>query len=534
LVSGISRFRAGERQFRFSSDLKDEFGMLANSFDEMAVSLEDSVNSPLSIIDLGNRVIYMNDHALTVSGKTLDEAIGTFYSDISIYPPSSIYDPIIALQKGREAEVLYMEESGHYYKGAANYLFDHDGNKAGYIVVSSDVTEIQVARQKAEQANIAKSNFLSNMSHEIRTPLNAIIGMTSIGADTTNIEKKDYALERIREASRHLLGVINDILDVSKIEANKISLSNDEFVLDQLIRRVLDVINFRAEQKNQALSVSIDTDLPDTLIGDDQRLAQVITNLLSNAVKFTPENGSIHLEATLSSMDKDICAIRFSVSDTGIGISKEQQTRLFVSFEQAEASTSRKYGGTGLGLFICKSIVEMMGGSIWVESELNQGSKFSFTVRLACAGKTRAPIQEQMFEIQPESSYDFEGHCILLVEDVEINREIVQALFEPTKLQIDCAANGIEAVNAFIAEPMKYDMIFMDIQMPEMDGFTATKLIRESGAARAREIPIVAMTANAFREDIEKCLEAGMDGHIGKPLAFNLVIETLEKFLNNA
>jgi len=663
LVNGISRYRAGERQFRFHTDLRDEFGVLADSFDEMAVSLEDSVNSPLSIVDLEFRVVYMNDLALKVSGNTLDNAIGTLYRDISVYPTGSVYDPIAALQEGREAEVMYQEESGHYLKGTANYLVDQKGKKTGFIIVSGDVTEIQLARQKAEQANIAKSNFLSNMSHEIRTPLNAIIGMTSIGMGASNIEKKDYALERIQEASKHLLGVINDILDVSKIEANKLCLSTAEFVLDQVIQHVLEVVSFRVEQKKQKLSVHIDPGVPHELIGDDQRLAQVITNLLINAVKFTPEKGLIHMEAALLSMDDAGCVIQFVVSDTGIGISKEQQTRLFSSFEQAEASTSRKYGGSGLGLFICKSIVEMMGGKIWVDSEPDEGSIFSFTVRMAYGGSGQKKllatclkmddirllvvdsdrntqsffgetskligvrcdiaatesdaldmvtekggysicfvagdipevdcvglahtiseksggctvifmaancdwnaihqraaeigitrhvskplfvssvtdsineclyVPDQVLEMQSKPMLDFEGRCVLLVEDVEINREIVLALFEPTKLEIDCAENGIEAVDAFKADPLKYDMIFMDIQMPEMDGLTATQLIRDSGMERAREIPIVAMTANAFKEDIEKCLEAGMNGHLGKPLVFELVIETLERFLNGS
>ena len=662
LVDGISRFRAGERQFRFRSELKDEFGMLANSFDDMAVSLEDSVNSPLSIIDLEYKVVYMNESALAEIGKTLDEAIGSPYSNMCICSSESECDPIAALKEGRQAKVLYQEESGHYLQGVANYLFDSDGEITGYIIVLNDVSEIQLARQRAEQANIAKSNFLSNMSHEIRTPLNAIIGMTSIGSNTRSIEKKDYALERIQEASKHLLVVINDILDVSKIEANKFSLSKVEFVLDHLIQNVVDVIRYRVEQKSQRLSLHIDTDIPRTLIGDDQRLAQIITNLLTNSVKFTPENGMIHMEASLASLEGSKCEICISISDTGIGVCEEERERLFTSFEQADRSISRKYGGTGLGLFICKSIVEMMDGHIWVESEPNMGSTFSFTVRLDCVGNenrkllasgldlndirilvvdcdldtqvffeetakftgirfdlaTKGPqalsmnienggydiyfisgdmpdedgvelaraiyersadstvvlmatsfdwnstwerankigltrhlskplfmsavidcinkclcTPDQVFEEQPDHVSNFEGRCVLLVEDVEINREIVLSLLEPTKLEIDCATNGARAVDAFEANPLKYDLIFMDIQMPEMDGLTATKLIRDSSRERAREIPIVAMTANAFKEDIEKCLEAGMNGHIGKPLSFYHVIDMLEKYIGS-
>ena len=661
LVTGISRFRAGERQFRIRSNVMDEFGVLADSFDEMADSIEDSVNSPLTITDLAHRIVYMNDHALRLLGKTLDEAIGTQYKDTSLYPSGSEFDPIAALDEGKEPEVYYDEESEQYYKGSASLLLDHNGKKAGYIIVSNNVTEIQDARRRAEQASVAKSLFLSNMSHEIRTPLNAIIGMTSIGETATELEKKDYALGKIQDASLHLLGVINDILDVSKIEANKYTLSVTDFVFDKMLQRVVDVINFRVDEKRQKLSVLLDPAIPHTVIGDDQRLAQVITNLLSNAVKFTPAEGAIHLEASLKAGDKDVCEILVKVTDTGIGISEEQQSRLFSMFEQAEVSTSRKYGGTGLGLVICRSIVEMMGGTIWVESTLGEGSAFYFTVNLGrgagdepkrllapglnvedvrllvvdddpdthtfftdttgligfmCdmtesgrdalsmiennpaynilfvaenapdmtgielaaqvlekspdtvvvmivstsdwgalqdsareAGVTKylpKPLfvsavadcineclsaPDQVYNMRVDEKKDFGGHCILLAEDVEINREIVIALLEPTNIRIDCAVNGVEAVDMFTAAPDKYDMIFMDIQMPEMDGYTATRLIRGSGAARAGEIPIVAMTANAFREDVDKCLEAGMNNHIGKPLAFEKVIETLDKYL---
>jgi len=661
VLNGISRFRSGERQFRLHSKVKDEFGTLANSFDEMADSVVDSVKDPLSIIDMEHTIIYMNDPALLVNNKKLEEVIGISYHDISLYPYGTGYCPITALHENREVDVLYQEESGHYYKGAANYLLDQDGNKTGYIIITNDVTEIETARKRAEQASRAKSTFLANMSHEIRTPMNAIIGMSSIGANAPDIEKKNYAIQKIQDSSKHLLGVINDVLDMSKIEANKFSLSVAEFVFERMFQKVVDVINFRVDEKRQKLTVFIDPAVPYALIGDDQRLAQVITNLLTNAVKFTEEEGSIHLEARLLSEKNGICTLLISISDNGIGISEEHQARLFGAFEQAEASITRKYGGTGLGLVISKNIIEMMDGKIWVESEPGKGSKFLFTACLA-RGKenemrllntemnlenmrilavdddpdvlkffketaqkigigcdtalggldalsmivekgayniyfidqdmpdmsgiefTRAineqnkentvilmisvadwsNIQESALDIgitqfipkplfmntiverindclglavkidsdaQTELARNFEGHCILLAEDVDINREIVLALLEPTNLAIDCAENGAIAVEMFTADPEKYDMIFMDLQMPEMDGYTATKNIRTSDFPRAREIPIVAMTANVFKEDIDNCLAAGMNGHIGKPLDFDEVVNILIKYL---
>ena len=661
LISSLSRFRSGERQFRIHSATRDEFGTLADSFDAMADSIVDSVSEPLSITNMAHEVIYMNDASLKVLGKTLEQAIGTSYDDTSLYPAGSIYCPISALLENRETEVMYQEESGHYFKGVAHYLLDTDGSKIGYIIVSNNVTEIEVARRRAEEASRAKSEFLSNMSHEMRTPMNAIIGMTSIGKAAPDAVRKDYAFEKIEEASNHLLGVINDILDMSKIEASKFSLTLEEFVFEKMLRRVIDVIGFRVEEKRQKLTVRVDPAIPLTLTGDEQHFAQVLTNLLSNAVKFTPEEGLIHLEIILRGGENGVCQILTSVRDTGIGISKEQMARLFNPFVQAEASTSRRYGGTGLGLVISKSIIEMMGGEIWVESELGKGSVFSFTSHLGYLNNNRgirlhpgletekirllavdadpevlafyresaetfgvvcdtasgekeavgliaehgaydlyfvawsmpetdglelirridgdgakrpavlmisatdwnlvedsareagvrkflpkplfissvadcinecllAPGQDEAAG-QGDGVPDLAGHSILIAEDVAINREIVLALLEPTGLSIDCAENGREALRMFSEAPKKYAMIFMDMQMPEMDGLEATRAIRALAFPEAKAVPIVAMTANVFKEDVDRCIEAGMNGHVGKPLDFDEVIAILKDYL---
>jgi CheY-like chemotaxis protein len=322
-----------------------------------------------------------------------------------------------------------------------------------------------------------------------------------------------------------------------------------------MIQRILNVINFRVEEKHQNFTIKIDKDVPDSLYGDDQRLSQVIVNLLSNAVKFTPNEGNISLEVSIdtaliaveeggeapaadSAADEDLCTIRVRVTDSGIGISTEQQQRLFSSFVQADSSTSRKYGGTGLGLAISKSIVEMMEGLIWVESEPGKGSVFSFTVPLRKSVETPVAAPPVFFGTgaagegaKDPAHDDFAGLRILLAEDVELNREIVLALLEPTNLSVECVENGAMAVRIFNASPEAFDMIFMDIQMPEMDGYEATRAIRASLAPNAKTIPIIAMTANVFKEDVEKCLEAGMNGHVGKPLDFEEVLERLRKFL---
>jgi hemerythrin-like metal-binding protein len=520
------------------------------------------------------------------------------------------------------------------------------------------------ALEEAVRASHAKSEFLSNMSHEMRTPMNAIIGMTAIGKTAPNIDRKNYCLEKIEDASNHLLGVINDILDMSKIEANKLELSLVGFDFEKTLQQVVNVINFRIEERRQSFYVNLDKKIPHSLEGDDQRLAQVITNLLSNAVKFTPKNGTIRLNADLLEEKDEVCVLQIEVRDTGIGISQEQQDRLFSSFEQAEVSTTRKFGGTGLGLAISRRIVEMMGGKIWVKSELGQGASFFFTVRMKRLPEERhgsllkpgvnwsnmrvlavdddpeirqyfAEIarrfditcdvaeggEEALQLIEKKGGYDiyfidwkmpgmngmelsrrikdqhkersvvtmisavewnsieaearnagvdhflpkplfpsaiadlinecigrydpedlkktsesrsdsFEDRCLLLAEDVEINREIVLALLEPTKLSIECAANGAEAVRMFSEDPKKYDMIFMDVQMPEMDGYEATRRIRAiEKDQNLKGVPIVAMTANVFKEDVEKALAAGMNDHIGKPLDFDDVLVKLRTYL---
>jgi hemerythrin-like metal-binding protein len=522
-------------------------------------------------------------------------------------------------------------------------------------------TERSAALEQALQASMAKGNFLSNMSHEMRTPMNAIIGMTAIGLGAKDTEKKDYAFSKIKDASNHLLGVINDILDMSKIEANKLELSPVSFNFEKMLQKVVNIINFRVEERKQSFYVTIDKQIPRLLIGDDQRLSQVITNLLSNAVKFTPEGGTIRVNAQNLEDGKDYCRIQIEVIDTGIGVSKEQQERLFNSFEQAESDTTRKYGGTGLGLAISKRIVEMMNGKIWINSEPGKGSSFIFTAELkketgehrqllnpgvnwsnirimavdddeeiltyftdiadrfgikcdcsASADGAIALIKEKgpydiyfidwkmpgmdglelsgrikemgaksvitmisamaindvedkakkagvekflskpIFPsdiadwiniclgvpgvdlVQEKTDADhFEKSCILLVEDVEINQEIVLALLEPTGIAIDCAKNGIEAIRMYRENPGKYGMIFMDIQMPEMDGYEATRKIREVELEQHSPvpIPIVAMTANVFKEDIEKSLASGMNDHVGKPLDFHEVLSKLRKYL---
>ncbi|MDR1777071.1 MAG: response regulator [Desulfovibrio sp.] len=397
--------------------------------------------------------------------------------------------------------------------------------------VASDLAQakidLEAALDAAQAASRAKSEFLANMSHEIRTPMNAVFGMTTIAEKTSDPTRKDYCLQKIREASVHLQGVINDILDISKIEAGKLELSYTDFDFRDMLHRTITVSDFRMLEKKLNFNVSIGETIPKILYGDEQRLAQVITNLLSNASKFTPASGTIWLDAALAGEEKDMCVLQISVKDSGIGISQEQQARLFNAFEQADNSTTRRFGGTGLGLAISKHIVEMMDGTIWIESELGQGALFTFTVKLKSGA---VPVAES--ELAEEQTDNFEGFHMLLAEDVEINREIVSALLEPTRIDIDFAENGAEALAKFSCNSERYDIVFMDMQMPLMDGCEATRRIRALDVPRAKTIPIIALTANVFREDVEKCLDAGMNAHLGKPLELGEVLTQLRLFLN--
>jgi len=398
--------------------------------------------------------------------------------------------------------------------------------------LQATTAQLGEALNDARAASLAKSNFLATVSHEIRTPMNAIIGMSTIGKGAGDIGRKDYAFGKIEAASNHLLGIINDVLDMSKIEAGKLSLVREPFSLDHTLQKVLLVNSFLMEEKRLQFSMDVGEGIPPVMLGDDQRLTQVLTNLLSNAIKFTPEDGKVRIEARLLSMLDDGCTLQFSVIDKGIGISPEQQKRLFMSFSQAEINTTREFGGTGLGLAISRHIVELMGGRIWVESNLGEGATFSFTIDVALPLETGEIVDGMPYmPTADESEVDFSGKCLLLVEDVDINREIVIAMLEPTRLTIECAENGIKAFMMFEASPERYDLIFMDVNMPTLDGYDATRLIRALDRPWAKEVPIVAMTANVFREDVNKCLAAGMNSHLGKPLDLDAMMGVLRQHL---
>ncbi|MDR2604414.1 MAG: response regulator [Desulfovibrio sp.] len=669
MIRGISRFRSGERQFRFNAVIKDEMGALADSFDDMADAVAESVHVPMCIVDLDRNLKYANAGALALFNESEPaHVVGKPYEQFSIFPKDSPYCPITALENGTEAEVLFHAPSGRYRRGSATWLTDNEGRHMGMIITVADVTDLieeqkRIERQRAllssvfeaspdlmwyqdiagrylgvnprfaaafgtdaravrgrtpqeclpasvaltiaendslafesagpvyteercvfadgheeildvvrtplfdatgktvgllgvgrdvtqrvnvenrlrrtrrelrkaaaaaNRASESKSAFLARMSHEIRTPMNAIIGLTNIAKrklkdDGADKEEILHYVSRIESSSAHLLGLLNDILDISKIEAGKIELTEESFDLPRLISGVTGIISPRCREKGIAFHVDEQGLETANFIADHLRLRQVLINLLGNAVKFTPECGEIWFTVKQTGRADGMTTVHFSVRDTGIGIDPEQKERLFKPFEQLGSHITRQFGGTGLGLSISKSIVNMFGGDITVVSEEGKGSVFSFDLRLK-EDATRADAAEAVVSDVTTLS----GRRALLVDDVEVNRVIVIDMLSDAGMIIEEAEDGAVALEKFRQSPPGwYDVIFMDIQMPNMNGYDAATAIRALSRDDARTVPVFALTANAFKEDVDRAIASGMNGHLAKPLEADKLLETL-------
>ena len=653
--------------------------MIRHEMEEQLTRMSSIVqNFPQCIAYIGEdgRPEYVNDGAANMTGYTKDELMRTDFLGLLSLDQADVsadeHHRGISEQWGSVFQAHLRRKDGEVLDLLIT-SFTADTLSHGKGMIAMNITErrrleheLLLTKEAAEQASKAKGEFLSRMSHEMRTPMNAIIGMTNIAKSTADAGKKDYCLDRIDSASKHLLDVINSILDISKIEADKFELYCHEFNLEKMLMNITNVIQFQAEEKEQSLLVHLHHNVPASIIGDELRLSQVITNLLSNAVKFTGNQGAVLVEVEMVRKSGEDLTLQVSVTDTGIGIAKEQQSKLFAFFEQIDGSISRQYGGTGLGLAICKRIVELMGGRIWVESEAGKGSKFIFTVQVKRGSERSAPslaagldkealrilavddsletreyfthlfeelgvacdvaaggrealallkgnegtpynvffidwnmpglngveVTKRIRDITGDSAIiimmsvaewteiekeakeagvnsfvpkplfassiidclnacmgipakverrrgksgidltgRFQGHTILVAEDVEVNREIIASLLEPGGATIDFAENGAMALSLFLEHPDRYSLILMDIQMPQLDGLEVTRRFRALDNPKAKTIPIIAMTANVFREDIEGCLEAGMDDHVGKPLDLEDLIGKLSKYL---
>lgn len=661
IVSGLSRFRNGERQFRFLSPVKDELGALCDSFDNMADTIVNSVQGSLVITTLDGTVIYANAECLRLHGKSLDEVVGHAYAETIFFAKDN---PLDASCDEHSSTICFHE--GLYYMGLAEAYKNEAGQSIGYVITATDVTEMVlgqktieaeralletiftfspdilwykdnegrylaanprfislckpgttkvegltatdvlppefvqqnehhvclalksekpahseaivcfadghqesvdvvltpihdaegtlqglmgVARDVSARVNIerelretqrslrqaveaatraseSKSGFLARMSHEIRTPMNAVIGISGIARRKLNApiiplqEVRDH-MEQIEASAQHLLGLLNEILEISKIEADKLELAYEAFDLPKLVRDVSAIIEPRCLEKCITFQSHVD-ELPWAHFScDPLRLRQVLINILGNAIKFTPEHGTVTFCIRKQDLRENEALLEFSIQDSGIGIEAEDLATLFSPFEQCGAEITRQYGGTGLGLTISKSIVNLLGGDITVTSSKGQGSTFSFALWLK-----EATLHE---EAQDERDYSIlKGLRILLVDDVDINRMIVMEILNSLGVVIDEAENGKQALKAFSDSPVgHYDLILMDVQMPVMDGYTATEAIRALQRSDAATVPVVALTANSFKEDVQKAEGHGMNAHLAKPLEYDKLMDTL-------
>lgn len=461
--------------------------------------------------------------------ERLDEDVLVFDEAL---PLSCDEEEFLGIRSGQRGISIAMREKGRYM-GAVTYTARDEGifwteEELENLKRITKIIESNIQRERHDLASKAKSDFLSRMSHEIRTPMNAIIGMTEIGMkDTEHPAQVENCLAKINQSSKYLLGLINDILDMSKIESGKMKLMNKNFSMSGFLEEIRIMIQPQAEEKNLSFRIQ-SPEQNYWIVGDDLRLGQIVINLLGNAVKFTPKGGQVTMTVQALESQGGWQKFHFSVEDTGIGISEENLERIFDSFEQADGDTSAAYGGTGLGLAISNRLIRMMGSRIELDSEPGKGSNFYFELQLKLGREDDILKGEAEDGVQAWTS----GKNLLLVEDNELNREIAATLLEEQGFTITPAVNGKEAVDCFLDEkPGTFAAILMDIRMPVMNGLEATKQIRRSDHPEAMTIPIIAMTANAFDDDMKKSIESGMSGHLTKPIDIKALVSALKKVI---
>ena len=494
--------------------------------DQRLLDIIESLNLGMARYDLESRLTQVEPRFAEIFGRDEADMIGLSASDISTSRVSEDETRIQFYLESKVFESPYLNSNGEikWLLCTTAPLFDDASRVEGGVIVVFDITarkkleqEMIDARKAAEAGLELRKTILANVSHELRTPVNAIVGMSALLASTELNEQQREYLKTMRFSSDGLLVLIDDLLDVSRIEAGKVELEEIEFSMRDNFSQLTKSLRLRAEEKGLSFEWKLDEHIAPRLLGDIHRLNQIITNLIGNAIKFTPQ-GKVQLEITQVSESNDAQDIRFSVVDTGIGIAAERQAAVFQAFAQEDNSTTRKYGGTGLGLSISRRIVEMMGGHLTLTSEKNVGTIFTFQIQFKKAN-SEAPVAK---EFNP----DLQGSLILLVEDNKVNQFLANALLTSWKAKVDISEDGQDAIDRL--KEKEYDLVLMDLQMPIMDGFEATEHIRE---VLKSNIPIIGLSANALNGERERSMERGMNDYVSKPFQPEMLYEKIHGFI---
>ena len=497
--------------------------------------LLNQLESAIVAVDINHRITYWNQYAETLFGWQATEVIGQPWQQVLIAQESKKgykrHTAQLTKNKRWEGSVEMVHKNHQLLPvhASSTVLNGAEGEDIGYAFVCFDMSSqvrsknrLQRAKDKAEKAAVAKQDFMSTMSHEIRTPLNVMMGMTRLLMDSDPRPKQVEYLKSLQFSANNLLVIINDILDFSKIEAGKVKLEEINFSVREVVEGVVNSFVFQAEEKKIALKYTIDEEVPQRTVGDQVRLTQVLNNLVSNAIKFT-EQGFVSIYVKSLGNLGEQTNISFEVRDSGIGISQNKIRTIFNSFTQAATDTTRKFGGTGLGLTICKKLVELQNGNIQVKSKEGIGSTFSFTLPYLITEESGAQ------PVAAEGSYQLDDVHLLLVEDNPANRMVASSFLEKTGVRVTVAENGRTALEK--VEQSDFDIVLMDLQMPEMDGYEATQAIRSLGG-KYQDLPVVALTADVVSDAKDRVIEAGMNGYLSKPFSPDALYRTISNHLN--